>query len=485
MELLRPGIFLDEVAGTPPVEGVATSTAAFVGVAKKGAIAEAVLVTSWGEFVKKFGSYITNSYLAYAVRGFFENGGTRAYISRVVHFSAGAKTSIASFGNIIDTTVTPVNIVKVEASSDGVWGDSLTVEISDYNATDETFTLTVKESGIVVETFEALTLATIDDVINGSAQYIKVTVLDATKTIKSPQTVALAGGNDGLTSIADSDYVGASDTKNGLYAFDSESINILAVPGIATTTVVTGIVTYVEGRKDCSAIIETPIANTVTQAKTYKQTTANVSSERVAIYYPWIKVSDPIGIGKSPLKTVPPSGHLAGIYARIDNSRGVFKAPAGTEAKVLGAVGLEYAVTDAEQDILNPIGVNAIRTFPGDGIVVWGARMTNVKSEYKYVPVRRSVDYVEQSLIGGTRWSVFEPNDATLWGKLKMACEAFLRGYWRAGGLKGTTEAEAFYVVCDSSTTTEDDIDAGRVYADIGLSPQKPAEFIIFRVSLR
>lgn len=474
METLHPGLFLQEVPSEKPIEGTSTSTGAFVGVAEKGPIGKSELVTSWAQFVEKYGSYIPNSYLAYAVRGFFENGGTRAYISRVVHRSNGTKTSSKATSTI---KAGAENALIVDALYDGAYGNNIEVEIAS-NTSDKTVDFTVYDKGVQVEKYEDVIFAELSDVVNSRSKYVKVTVIDE-DTLPNNGRFSLQGGNDGLVGLTGTDYVEA------LKAFDNDPINLLAIPGVTDVSVLTGAKDYAENRKDVFVIAEVPLGRTVTGARYYKTTEANIASTRVALYYPWIKVADPIGAGKNPTKLIPPSGHLMGIYARIDNTRGVYKAPAGTEAQVRGAIGLEYNVSDAEQDLLNPIGVNVIRAFAGEGIIVWGARTTDVKSEYKYIPVRRSIDYIEQSILAGTRWSVFEPNDNVLWAKLTASIEAFLRGFWRAGGLKGTDEKQAFQVECNENTTTPDDIEAGRVYANIGVAPQKPAEFIIFRVSLR
>lgn len=474
METLHPGLFLQEVPSEKPIEGTSTSTGAFVGIAEKGPIGKSELVTSWTQFVEKYGSYIPNSYLAYAVRGFFENGGTRAYISRVVHYANGSKTSAKATATL---KAGATNVAIIDALSDGAYGNNIEVRITS-NTAYKTVDLVVYYKGVQVEKYSDVILAELDDVVNSQSKYIKVTLINE-DTLPSNGSFSLQGGNDGITGLTGTDYIEA------LKAFDNDPINLLAIPGVTDVAVLGGAKTYAEKRQDVFVIAEVPLGRTITGARDYKLTEANIASMRVALYYPWIKVADPIGAGKNPVKLIPPSGHLMGIYARTDNTRGVYKAPAGTEAQVRGAIGLEYNVSDAEQDLLNPIGVNAIRAFAGEGIIVWGARTTDVKGEYKYIPVRRSIDYIEQSILAGTRWSVFEPNDNVLWAKLTASIEAFLRGFWRAGGLKGTDEKQAFQVECNENTTTPDDIEAGRVYANIGVAPQKPAEFIIFRLSLR
>jgi phage tail sheath protein FI len=178
---------------------------------------------------------------------------------------------------------------------------------------------------------------------------------------------------------------------------------------------------------------------------------------------------------------VPPGGHLAGIYSRTDTERGVHKAPANTS--VSGALGLNSDVVDAEQAILNPRGVNCIRSFPGRGILVWGARTTSMDSSWKYVNVSRLFIFVEKSIKEGIRWAVFEPNNERLWSRVKQTVDQFLTTVWRTGALMGTTADQAFFVRCDRTTMTQDDIDNGRLVVLVGIAPTKPAEFVIFRIA--
>ena len=484
METLHPGIYLQEIPGENPIEGVSTSTGAFVGVTERGPIGKSGFVTSWKDFQKQYGGYLEDSYLPYAVRGFFENGGTRAFISRVVHFENNSGTFVkTSSPASYDLEATGGTVIGTfDAFSDGTWGNDVEVEITAGKETGQVNVL-VYEDSVLVEKFENIPYAELDDTINAGSTLIKYTSLDETVAVPVGK-FRLAGGTDGLEDLTSNDYIGDEALLNGLHAFDNDPINIVAIPGITDVATHIGIMTYVEKRKDCTAIIEAPFGLKPLDAVEYANVTANIASARMAIFYSWIQVSDPIGVGKNPTKYIPPSGHIMGIYARTDNTRGVWKAPAGLEAVVRGAIGLEYNVNDAEQDMMNPEGVNAIRSFEGEGIIVWGSRTRASLAEWKYIAVRRSADYVGQSILAGTRWAVFEPNDQVLWGKITNVVSAFLRNYWRAGGLRGTTEKEAFFVECNSTTTTPDDIDVGRLYCNVGICPQKPAEFIIFRLSL-
>ena len=198
-----------------------------------------------------------------------------------------------------------------------------------------------------------------------------------------------------------------------------------------------------------------------------------------ALYYPWISVANPLGNGES--MDIPPSGYMAGIYARSDTERGVHKAPANEVVR--GVLALEKQITKSEQDILNPIGVNCIRSFPGRGIRVWGARTLSSDASWRYINVRRLFNFVEKSIEQGTQWIVFEPNDMDLWARIRRDIRAFMTTVWRSGALFGATPAQAFYVKCDAENNTSDLRDLGQVIIEIGMAPVKPAEFVIFRIS--
>lgn len=479
METLHPGLYIQEIPGNPPVEGVSTSTAAFVGIALKGPVDSAELVTNWNQFVTKYGSFTNDGYLAYAVRNFFENGGTRAYISRVVHKDAGVDASAKSTGTFNDGQATPVAVATISAINDGAWGDNLSVVIDNWSTALKTFDLKVLYSAVQVELFEDVTLADLETYINNVSNYITVTVTSATPAteVLADQTITFTGGLDGITGMTDSDYLGDSVYNSGLHAFDNVDINIVAIPGITATAVLQGIITYVEGRKDCFAILDAPTGKTPTTVLTFKDTTAALVSEYAAFYWPWIYASDPIGVGKSPRKLLPPSGFVAGIYARTDNAVNVGKAPAGTDCVVLGALELEYKCTAGEQDTLNPKMINVIRLIPGSGIIVWGAR-TLKKGDYTYVPVRRTNIFIEVSLKTNLTWAVFQPNNAALWKRIKSSAGAFLKGLVTNSTIKDG------YIICDDTINTDDVVSAGLLYVDVGVANLDPAEFIVFRVSL-
>jgi phage tail sheath protein FI len=291
--------------------------------------------------------------------------------------------------------------------------------------------------------------------------------------------IALAvPGDDGATPVG-------QDYKNGFPPLDPvRDFSILCVPGIGDLDVVASGTNYCTQRADCFFIGDTNMTDdTVPEAQTFVNS-LTVKSSYGAVYYPWLKMTDPTGASKVPI-AVPPSGFVAGMYARIDARRGVWKAPAGTEANVGGAVGLMADTTDVQQDFLNPIGVNVIRSFPASGLVIWGSRTLATRSdpEYRYIPVRRTAIYLEQSIYNGIQFAVFEPNDEPLWGSLRLNIGAFMMLQFRAGAFQGRSPSEAFFVQCDNKTTTQADIDAGVVNILVGFAPLKPAEFVVLKLS--
>lgn len=321
----------------------------------------------------------------------------------------------------------------------------------------------------------------------GGSTFIKVTDLDdpAGVGVEVPTvaTATLTGGDDGLTDLSDIDFIGDPSARNGIYALDAiDDVNMVSVPGGTSSAIINAGLSYCEVRMDCFFIADSPLNLTPLQALQFRNDTGNFNSSYGALYYPWIEVSDPIGYGKNPTKQIPPCGAVAGIYAKTDMTIGIEKAPAGEETALNGVLGLDYNVNDSEQDILNPAGVNCIRSFSGRGIVVWGARTLSSDPEWRYVNQRRSMMFLEESIIKGTRWSVFQVNDPILWRKLTVNLTAFLTSQWREGVLYGRSAAEAFYVKCDEETNPSETRDEGKCITEIGVALQKPAEFVIFRI---
>jgi phage tail sheath protein FI len=229
---------------------------------------------------------------------------------------------------------------------------------------------------------------------------------------------------------------------------------------------------------DRVAVLDTPPGLSPQQVKDWRVDYAGYDSKYAALYYPWVKVFDPATGGN---EFVPPSGHMSGVWARNDDTRGVHKAPANEVVR--GAIVVETHLTKNEQELLNPEGINCIRAFPGRGIRVWGARTLSSDPAWRYLNVRRLFNYLEESILGGTQWVVFEPNDDALWAKIRRTVSSFLVMEWRKGALFGLTPGEAFFVKCDRDNNTAESIDAGQVVCEIGVAPVKPAEFVIFRLS--
>lgn len=293
--------------------------------------------------------------------------------------------------------------------------------------------------------------------------------------------VSFSGGSNGSApNLTDADFIGTDNgpgSRTGIQAFlDNTDVNIMAVPGIVSANVQLSLVAHCEKLGSRFAVLDMPMT-----AKTVADITAHrdiVDSDYCAMYHPWLQVFDPLDKKDT---FIPPSGSIMGIYARSDNSRGVHKAPANEV--VANCTGLFVNYNVAEQDLLNPKGVNLIRKFPGAGIRVWGARTASSKPLWKYINVRRLFIYLEESIKANTNWVVFEPNDATLWSRVKRTIELFLEGVWRTGALVGGSPADAFFVDIGPNTMSKDDIDNGRLICIIGVAPVKPAEFVIFRIT--
>jgi phage tail sheath protein FI len=288
----------------------------------------------------------------------------------------------------------------------------------------------------------------------------------------------LSGGDDRLADLSPDDFVGVdggSGNRTGIQALeDIDDISIVLAPGIWANTVHNALIQHCEILKDRFAILDPQDGLDI---ETILSVRSAIDSKYAAIYYPWVEVRDP-SVRRN--GHVAPSGHMAGIYARVDVERGVHKAPANEVIR--GIIRIAQDVTKREQDLLNPKGINALRFFPGRGNRVWGARTISSDASWKYINVRRLFIFVEESIDEGTQFVVFEPNDEPLWARVRQTITNFLTTVWRSGALEGTKPDEAFFVKCDRTTMTQDDIDNGRLICVIGIAPVKPAEFVIFRI---
>jgi uncharacterized protein len=305
--------------------------------------------------------------------------------------------------------------------------------------------------------------------------------------VSSGGPVTLAGGSESpLTPDRLSEaYLGSRAQRKGLFALEAVDLfNLLCLPGITAPGILQDSEAYCRERR-AFLIIDAHRTSALPEDMVTTITgTSLPKSDYAAVYYPWIKIADPLKGGK--LRTTAPCGTIAGLYARTDATRGVWKAPAGTDATLTGVQAVEYVLTDRENGTLNPLGVNCIRVLPVYGAVSWGARTLRgadaMASEWKYIPVRRLALYIEESLYRGTQWVVFEPNDEPLWSQIRLNLGAFMNTLFRQGAFQGKTPREAYLVKCDRETTTQDDINRGVVNILVGFAPLKPAEFVILKI---
>jgi phage tail sheath protein FI len=513
-EYLSPGVYIQEVdSGPRPIEGVGTACAAFVGLAPAGPTNAPVLVTNWSQYVDTFGAleeggrrnpHLPGGFLSHAVHGYFLNGGGRCYVTRVAP-SDGANGSrdgkaVAAAVQLPSRSSKAVPSLTIKAQGDPT--QDIEVEVqppSGDTPAEGSFTLKVK-MGSVEETFDNVNLGkrgtkNVTDTVAQTSKLVTVVEEQATGPlaerapevgsylIKSHQTAI-------QPKIMPLDFSGNVDERSGFEGLQiAEDVTMVCCPDLMSAyqagaidrdgvkTVQLAMINHCEQMGDRMAIIDPLPDLTPQEVKAWRQSETNYDSKYAALYYPWITIGGPDG---RPM-AMPPSGHMAGIYARNDTERGVHKAPANEIVR--GALAAVAPITKGEQDTLNPIGVNCIRSFAGRGVRVWGARTLSSDPAWRYINVRRLFNFVEKSIELGTQWVVFEPNNPDLWARIRRDVGAFLTGLWRDGMLFGNTPAEAFFVKCDEELNPADVRDRGQLFIDIGLAPVKPAEFVIFRLS--
>lgn len=492
-----PGVYIEELpSGVHTITGVATSIAAFVGWAPQGPTTQAQLVLSWSDFNNQFGGLDSRSVLGYAVNQFFANGGTQAYIVRLVD-TVDTPAAAAATASMTPMTVNALNM--------GGWGNNYSIAIKNPSPGTGRFRLQVlyTPSGsptpppVVVESFENLTTVAPDsqgrnvmDVVNNGSNFITVSVPAGTTTLPADTgstPTALAGGNDGTvlkpsTAAFETALQANPPGTAGVHLLDQVDLfNLLCVPGEITASVLSALETYCESRR--AFLIADPDPNVVDYTKVALPAIPGVGGN-AAYYFPQVQAPDPLN--QNALRFYPPCGFVAGVYAATDASRGVWKAPAGTATGLIGATGVQVPLNDAQNGTLNPLGVNCIRNFSVYGTVIWGARTTQgndeIGSQWKYIPIRRLALYIEESLYRGTQWVVFEPNDEPLWAQIRMNVGSFLQTLFKQGAFQGATPQQAYFVKCDSETTTSTDQNNGIVNILVGFAPLKPAEFVIIQI---
>ena len=505
-EYLSPGVYMEEVdRGTRPIEAVGTAVAAFVGFTEKAEEAtnggapvsllnQPTLMTNWSQYVRSFGGFIEGAFLPDSVYGYFQNGGSRCYVVSLKTLGKSADPDMA----VPAAAMLPAggekggNALEIKAQDGGATGNAIKVEVRDGE--EETFSLIIQGPSGPPETFEGLTTgkgaANVATVVNAKSTLVTVKVV---KSGLKPQagSYQLAGGEVKSVALTVADYKGDAAERTSIGGLEAvEEVTMIAAPDLMSSyqngeldlegvqAVQRSMYEFCERNKYSFAILDSPPGLSAQKVKEWRMS-ANYDTKYAALYYPWIKVVDMSNGGT--MRLAPPSGHIAGIYARSDAERGVHKAPANEV--VLGAQGLALQVTKGEQDVLNPIGVNCIRSFPGRGLRVWGARTLSSDPAWRYINVRRLFNMVEESIERGTQWVVFEPNDQDLWARVRRDVRAFLTVVWRSGALFGITPNLAFYVKCDEETNPQETRDLGQLIIEIGIAPVKPAEFVIFRIS--
>jgi phage tail sheath protein FI len=500
--LSYPGVYIEEVpSGVRTIAGVATSITAFVGRALRGPVNQAVRVQSFAEFERIFGGLSATSGLSYAVQHFFLNGGGDALIVRVVHTGDGTAANNAV------TATGATGGLELAAANAGDWGNRLRATV-DHNTRDPAdtnlFNLIVQEMDgtgasatvLATEAFRNVSvIATsprfVQTVLAAESTFVRAAAVPNTRPAAA--SIFLTGGQDGITPSA-AEVQGVRADKSGLFALeDADLFNLLCIPpvepnGNAAAAVYTAALAYCKERRamlivDPPTTLATPAA-VVTDANNPAGFIAPLRDENAILYFPRVRLAD--ALQENRLATFAPCGVLAGVIARTDAQRGVWKAPAGQDATLVGVRELAYKMTDGENGQINPLGVNALRGFPVTGNVAWGARTLEgadrLASEWKYIPVRRLALFIEESLFRGTQWVVFEPNDEPLWAQIRLNVGAFMQDLFRQGAFQGSSPREAFFVRCDRTTTTQSDIDRGVVNIHVGFAPLKPAEFVVIRI---
>lgn len=510
-----PGVYVEEIAsGVRTIVPVSPSVTAFVGGAKRGIADYPVRIQSEADFARQFGGLSPKYPMSYAISHFFQHGGADALVVRVTRQDAVKATVNA-------------NGLPLEVVSAGAWGNKIRIRI-DHATKDRLteqllFNLFVYD-GESQDTEEFRNVSTnpenaryVKDILEDESVLIRIqegeTVPgdrpgahgdfnagnwfdDANSGVHATATDGTDGANDGK--VSDQDIrgpVGAD--KRGINALlkTSTYFSMLCLPpasfdGDLEKETYNAAIAFVEeplNHKRALVLVDAPsnwdsVSTAANQIANFRSDIG--VSNRAALFFPLVKMRDPLKEGR--LKEFTPSGAIAGIMARTDLQRGIWKAPAGIEARFRGVDEFTVEMNDAENGRLNPLAVNCLRNFPAYGKVVWGSRtmegFDEFGSEWKYVPVRRFALFLEENLYRGTQWVVFEPNDEPLWAQIRLNIGTFMQDLFRQGAFQGASPQEAYFVRCDSTTTTQSDINRGIVNIEVGFAPLKPAEFVILKI---
>jgi phage tail sheath protein FI len=522
-----PGVYIEEVpSGVRTITGVATSITAFIGRALRGPVNEPVTINSFGDFERVFGGLWVGGPMSYAVRDFYLNGGSQAIIVRLYKAPKDGD-------GIAQMTVEGLNL---EAASPGSWGNNLRAAV-DYDGIDvevakryglkkeDLFNLAVMErapdrSVTATERLRNLSVKEgprrVDRVLELESQLVRVQCkkdgspdLPNERPAETPveqgeeaptegaEVAGKAAGGADSQPLDAITYEGSKGDKTGIYALEKADLfNLLCIPpdargGDMSKEVYQVAMQYCTDRR-AMLIVDPPAAwsaNKERAAVTARDGLGDLGlsgleARNAALYFPRVRQADPLREGQP--DTFVPCGIVAGVMAHTDAQRGVWKAPAGIDTALKGIQRLEVNLTDEENGMLNPLGLNCLRALPIVGQVVWGARTLRgadqLADEYKYISVRRLALYIEESLYRGTQWVVFEPNDEPLWAQIRLNIGAFMHNLFRQGAFAGKTPREAYFVKCDKETTTQDDVNRGIVNIVVGFAPLKPAEFVIIKI---
>jgi phage tail sheath protein FI len=481
--LTFPGVYIEEIpSGVRTITGVATSITLFIGWAARGPIDRALRLTSFADYERLYGGLDRRTLLPYAVKQFYDNGGADAYVLRIVN--SDKVSAAASIGDL-----------NLTASSPGAWANDYRVRLT-RRADDATrFKLEVlyqPSNNAVVESFENLSMTSADarfvqTVVNGRSAFISTAAASA--TTPADATVDL----DGTTAGADGTVLGPADAAFRTAVLGSfglgtitdriDLFNIVCVPGLTDAPTISTLQGHCRARR-AFLLVDCVDSETVATVPASLAGLTGADALNSAFFFPWVNAPDPLQEGA--LRAFPPCGFVAGVFARTDSTRGVWKAPAGSDAGLNAAAGLVITMSDPENGQLNPRGINCLRTLPVFGNVVWGSRTlhgdNDRASEWKYIPVRRMALFLEESLYRGTQWVVFEPNDEPLWAQIRLNIGAFMQNLFRQGAFQGSSPRDAYFVKCDKETTTQTDINLGIVNIIVGFAPLKPAEFVVIKL---
>lgn len=486
-----PGIYPREEDFTFYVKQISTSVCGMAGIAERGPVFQPTLCTSWEQFVRRFGGYLATSYLAYAAKSFFDNGGTQLWITRIVHLTdptdITTATATPATVTLVDRANTPLNTLKVDGATPGTWARNVSITIEDGLINPDTeFNLLVKWNGTLVEAWRDLSMTDLDtnfaeQIINGRSSYIVVDkqtdATEAPANRPAKGTFSLAGGDDGLTDLADTDYVGDAAAHTGIEAFTSVGdLALLSVPGVTTAVVLAAGLAYCAARKYTFFLADAPYGLETQGVREFRRGEgdyehAAFDSSYGALYNSWLQITDPL-TGKA--KDIPAVGAISGRIAYSDQKAGVWAAPAGIDrGKLVNVNALTYSASQTERDVLYPEGVNCLAELEDAGICIWGQKTLQQRgSDTDRINVRRLMMYIEKAISASSRYVVFEPNDPATWRALVRLITPFLQRIKDGRGLYD------FRVQCDAELNTPEVRDRHELVCRVGVQPTQTAEFI-------